>query len=92
MVISFRALRIFSHVELAVFAALLYVALAHVSETAKTVLGWMHGLGWIALCLAVYAGCRRGALPWPLLAATVFVTGPLGSSIGVELLRRRGYS
>lgn len=91
-VLSFRSLRIFSHVELAVFVALLVVAIGHLSEAATTVLGWTHGLGWIALCMAVYAGCRRGALPWPLLAATVFVTGPLGSSIGVEVLRRRGYS
>jgi hypothetical protein len=90
--LSFRALRIFSHLELAIFVALLVVAIARLSETAQAVLGWTHGLGWIALCVAVYAGCRRGALPWPLLAATVFVTGPLGSSIGVEVLRRRGYS
>ncbi len=90
--LSFQALRIFSHVELAVFATLLVVAIGQFDETAKTVLGWTHGIGWIALCVAVYAGCRRGALPWPLLAATVFVTGPLGSSIGVEYLSRRGYS
>lgn len=90
--LSFRALRIFSHTELAVFAALLIVAIGQLDETAKTVLGWAHGIGWIALCVVVYLGCRRGSWPWPLLAATVFVTGPLGSSIGVEYLSRRGWS
>ena len=97
--LSFRSLRVFSHLELALFATLIAFATARrLGETgpgiglATTVLGWAHGIGWIALCVAVYASCRRGALPWPLLAATVFVTGPLGSSIGIEILRRRGYS
>jgi hypothetical protein len=53
------------------------------------VLGWTHGLGWIALCLAVALGCRRGVFPWPLLAATVSPLGPIGSSLGLEYLARR---
>ncbi len=89
--ISFRAVRLFSHVELAVFATLIVVAVWDVDPVAKSVLGWTHGFGWIALCALVYLSCRRGVLPWPLLAATVFVTGPLGSSIGIEYLHRRGY-
>ncbi len=88
---TFQAVRIFSHVELAVFVVLLVFAIGGLSHTVVNVLGWTHGVGWLALCVAVYVGCRRRLLPWPLLAVTVFVTGPLGSSIGVELLRRRGY-
>jgi hypothetical protein len=90
-VISFRAVRLFSHVELAVFTALLVVWIGQLDPEAKSILGWVHGFGWIALCLVVYVACRRRILPWPLLAATVFVTGPLGSSVGIEYLRRRGY-
>lgn len=88
---TFQAVRIFSHVELAVFAVLLVFAIGGLSATAVNILGWAHGIGWLGLCLAVYVACRRRLLPWPLLAVTVFVTGPLGSSIGVEILRRRGY-
>jgi hypothetical protein len=55
----------------------------------QLVLGWTHGIGWTLLCVLVAIGCRRRVFPWPLLAATVSPIGPLGSTIGIELLRRR---
>ncbi len=89
---TFQAVRVFSHVELGVFVTLMIFAFGNLDEGVTTALGWTHGIGWLLLCLAVYLGCRRHLLPWPLLAVTVFVTGPLGSSIGVEVLSRRGWT
>ncbi|MGI8660419.1 MAG: hypothetical protein ACR2LH_05205 [Thermoleophilaceae bacterium] len=85
----FAAVRLFSLFELALFTTLLIVAIGGLDERAELVLGWSHGVGWILLCVAVAVGCRRNALPWPLLAATVSPLGPVGSTIGLEYLARR---
>ena len=85
----FQAVRLFSALELTLFAGLLVVWLGHIDETAKFVLGLSHGIGVIVLCLLIYAGCLRRVFPWPLLAAAVLL-GPVGSSVGIELIRRRG--
>jgi hypothetical protein len=86
----FQAVRVYSLVEVCIFAALLVVAIGGLGEDAELVLGWTHGIGWILLCLAVAVGCRKGVFPWPLLAATVSPLGPVGSTIGLEYLSRRG--
>ena len=83
------AVRLFSAIELCVFAALVTVALSGASERAELVLGWTHGIGWILLCVAVAVGCRRRTFPWWLLGATVSPLGPVGSTIGLELIARR---
>ena len=85
----FTAVRLYSLFELGLFTALLIVAIGGVSEDAEVVLGWSHGVGWILLCVAVAVGCSRRVFPWPLLAATVSPLGPVGSTIGLELLSRR---
>ena len=85
----FTAVRLFSLFELCLFSALLTFAIGGWSEDAELVLGWSHGVGWILLCVAVAAGCRRRVFPWPLLAATVSPLGPVGSTLGIELLSRR---
>ena len=85
----FQAVRIYSLVEVCVFAALLVVAIGHLGEGAEQVLGWTHGIGWILLCVAVAVGCRRGVFPWALLGATVSPLGPVGSTIGLEYLSWR---
>lgn len=85
-----KAVRLYSHIELAIFATLLTVWLGQLGETAKEVLGWTHGVGWIGLCGLVYAACRSRLLPWPVLAASVSPLGPMGSSLGIELALRRG--
>jgi phosphoglycerol transferase MdoB-like AlkP superfamily enzyme len=84
----FQAVRLFSAVESAIFAALLVVALGHVDERATFVLGLTHGIGFLGLCALIYYACLRRALPWPVLASAVLLT-PWGSSIHIELLRRR---
>jgi hypothetical protein len=85
----FQAVRLYSLAEVCVFTALIVVAVGGLDEHAERVLGWTHGFGWILLCLAVAHGCRRRVFPWPLLAATVSPLGPVGSSIGLEYLKRR---
>jgi hypothetical protein len=85
----FQAVRIYSAAELVVFSALLVVWIGGLDEDAKTVLGWVHGFGWIALCLLVFEGCRRRAFPWPVMAATVSPLGPLGSTAAIEYVARR---
>jgi hypothetical protein len=80
--------RVFTHVESAIFAALLVVWLADIDETAKFVLGMTHGFGFLTLCAVIWAACLRGALAWPILAAAVLLT-PFGSSAAIEWSRRR---
>ncbi len=84
----FNAVRLYSAIEATVFSALLVVWIGGLDEHAKQVLGWVHGFGWILLCLLVYRGAVRRIFPWPLLAATVSPLGPLGCTIGFEVLLR----
>ncbi len=85
----YRRVRAYSYFELVLFTSLVVVWIGDIDPELKTVLGWCHGFGWIALCLLVANGCARGIFPWPLLAATVSPAGPLGSSIGFVVLDRR---
>jgi hypothetical protein len=85
----FSAVRAYSILELCIFTALVVVWVGGVDEQAQFVLGLTHGIGWIFLCVLVYVGCMRRIFPWPLLAATVSPLGPLGSTIGFEVIRRR---
>jgi hypothetical protein len=86
----FRAVRLFSAFESALFAALLVVWLGHLDEGATFVLGLSHGIGFLLLCGLIYFACLRGAVPWPVLASAVLLT-PFGSTIHIELLRHRGW-
>jgi hypothetical protein len=85
----FQAVRLYSLVEVCIFASLLVVAIGGLGESAERALGWTHGVGWIALCLLVAQGCRRKVFPWALLAATVSPLGPVGCTAGIEYLARR---
>lgn len=85
----FTAVRLFSIFELCLFSVLVAFAIGGWSERTVMVLGWCHGVGWMLLCVAVAVGCRRRVFPWPLLAATVSPFGPLGSTVGIELLSHR---
>ena len=85
----FQAVRLYSALEATLFTALLVVWIGHLSERAEFVLGLTHGIGWIILCVLVAAGAQRRVFPWPLLAATVSPLGPIGCTIGFEVLLRR---
>jgi hypothetical protein len=85
----FNGVRLYSAIESVIFTALVVVWLSGGSQHAQLVLGWIHGIGWTCLCVAVAIGCRRGVFPWWLLAATLSPIGPIGSSIGIEILHRQ---
>jgi hypothetical protein len=80
----FTAVRIYSLVELCIFAALVTFAIGGWSEHAELILGWTHGFGWILLCVLDGVGASRGIFSWIVFAATVSPAGPLGSTIGIE--------
>jgi len=80
-----------SWVELAVFAGLMFFWLVPGSETATMIFGWAHGLGFIALCMAIWIAAIRREAPYTLLAATLTPVGPVGSVIGIELIERKGW-
>ena len=86
----FQAVRLYSLVEVCIFTSLVVVAIGGYGDHLERVLGWTHGFGWILLCLLVAWGCRSRRFPWPLLAATVSPLGPVGSTVGLEYLARRG--
>ena len=85
----FTAVRLYAGLESCVFTALLIVWLGELSDDAKLVLGWIHGVGWLFLCASVFAGCVRRVFPWPVLAATVSPLGPIGALVGIELAARQ---
>ena len=80
-----------SWIELFVFSGLMFFWLAPGFETETMVFGWAHGLGFILLCLVIWAACIRREAPYPLLAATLTPVGPVGSVIGIELIERKGW-
>ena len=85
----FQAVRLYSAAEALVFTALLVVWIGGLGDHAKLVLGWCHGVGWLFLCGAVFAGCARRVFPWPVLAATVSPLGPIGALVGIEITARQ---
>src|SRR5919106_4918824 len=80
----------FSWVELAIFTALVFFWLAPGFERETMIFGWAHGLGYIGLCLMIWATVLRREAPYTLLAATLTPVGPLGSVIAIAWLERRG--
>lgn len=85
----FRAVKVASYVELALFAGLLLVWLMPGMEQATFYFGLAHGLGFIALALLVWAAVLRREAPYVLLAATLTPVGPVGSVIAIAWLERR---
>jgi hypothetical protein len=90
---SFRLLEALSFTASAIFAGLLLFWLGPSAPAATLVLGWAHGLLWIALSLLVIAAVRHGTIPF-WLAVTVAVVGGVGPFAGtvgflVESRRRR---
>jgi hypothetical protein len=78
-----------SWVELVIFGLLIVFWLLPGFDTETMVFGWAHGLGFIALCVAIWATCGRREAPYTLLAATLTPVGPVGSVIAIELIERK---
>jgi hypothetical protein len=93
---SFGLLKLLSFAASAIYAGLLLLWLGPDAPAVKTVLGWSHGLLWIALSLLALVAVRRGTIPF-WLAVTVAVVGGVGPFAGtlgflVESRRRRHVS
>jgi hypothetical protein len=87
----FARVKLLSWIELVVFAGLIFFWLAPGFETETMIFGWAHGLGYVALCVAIWIACVKREAPYTLLAATLTPVGPLGSVIAIELIERRGW-
>ena len=74
----FTVLKYASFTHSAIYCALLYAALA---ERETLLLGWLHGLGWIAMSIACLAAVRARVLPLRIALAVV-VLGGVGPFFG----------
>ncbi len=80
-----------SWIELAIFSGLIFFWLAPGFETETMLFGWLHGIGFVGLCIVIWIACIRHQAPYTLLAATLTPVGPVGSVIGIELIERKGW-
>jgi hypothetical protein len=87
----FEVVKWVSWIELGVFAGLIFFWLMPGFDSETFVFGLGHGLGYIALCLLIWAACLRREAPYTLLAATLTPVGPVGSVIAIELIERKGW-
>lgn len=92
--ITFNRLEAVSFFHSCVYAALIVCAIVLGSGSSATyVLGWSHGLLWIAMALVCIAAARLHIIPYWLavLVAVLGGLGPFAGSIGfvVETRRRR---
>jgi hypothetical protein len=73
-------LRYGSYAHSVVYSVLLWAAITH-REGLVSVLGWVHGIGWIVMSLLCLAAVRRRVIaPW--LGVTVAVIGGVGPFAG----------
>jgi hypothetical protein len=89
--VSFRTLKYLSFAHSAVYSCLLIIAFAGVLDDVKYVLGWAHGIGWIAMSLLCVDAVRRRVIPlWlGVMVAVVGGVGPFAGSIGFVYAERR---
>jgi putative exporter of polyketide antibiotics len=86
---AFRALKYASFTHSAVYLALLFCAL---TDRETLALGWIHGLGWIAMSIACLVAVRLRVVPLRVALAVVILggVGPFfGSAMFVLEERRR---
>jgi hypothetical protein len=90
-VITFTRLKYLSFAHSAIYLSLLTVWLAGGPEGLKTVLGWAHGVGWIAMSLLCIAAVRLRVIPlWlAVMVAVIGGVGPFAGSIGFVVCERR---
>ena len=68
---------------------LLYVAFVNRNDSAVSVLGPIHGLGYVYLLYLTGTGAMRGMWGWWFPGLVLVTGGPLGSIAGEIVLRRR---
>ncbi len=86
--IAFRALKYASFTHSAVYLALLFAAL---TDRETLALGWVHGVGWIAMSAACLAAVQRRLLPLRIALAVVVLggVGPFFGSAAFLIEERR---
>ncbi|HST40934.1 MAG TPA: DUF3817 domain-containing protein [Conexibacter sp.] len=75
--------------DLLLFIALMYVAVIDRNESAISVLGPIHGIGFVALVGLTAKGAVDGRWGWWFPGITLITTGPPGSIIGDLILRKQ---
>ena len=83
-------LRYASYTHSLVYCVLLWAAISD-REGIVSVLGWVHGVGWIVMSLLCLAAVRRRVIPsWlGVMVAVVGGVGPFAGSIGFYLEERK---
>ena len=83
-------LRYCSYTHSVVYFALLWASLTD-RASAVSVLGWVHGVGWIVMSALVLAAVRRRTIPlWlGVMVAVVGGIGPFAGSLGFLIEDRR---
>ena len=88
---SFEQLKYLSFAHSAIYLTLLTVWIVPGLAGAERVLGWSHGIGWIAMSLLCIDAVRRRVIPlW--LGVTVAIiggVGPFAGSAGFVVHERR---
>jgi len=90
-VITHARLKYLSFAHSAIYLALLALWLSDGPAAPRAVLGWAHGIGWIAMSLLCIAAVRLRVIPLWLAAGVAVVggIGPFAGSIGFVLCERR---
>jgi hypothetical protein len=90
-VITFNRLKYLSFAHSAVYFCLLTLWLSDGDEQARTILGWVHGIGWIVMSLLCIVAVRLRVIPlWlAVMVAVVGGIGPFAGSIGFVVCERR---
>jgi hypothetical protein len=91
---TFRRLKYLSFTHSAIYLSLLTVWLIPGLHGAEYVLGWCHGIGWIAMSLLAIAAVRARTIPlWlGVMVAVIGGVGPFAGSIGFLYEERRASS
>jgi hypothetical protein len=76
-------------VDALLLVVLLYVAFVDRSDAAVSILGPIHGLGFLALLGLTGYGAQRGDWGWWYPAIVLVTGGPLGTIVGDVVERRR---
>jgi hypothetical protein len=92
--VNFHTLKLLSFTHSAVYTCLLIVWLVPGLHTEEYVLGWCHGIGWIAMSLLSIDAVRRRVIPlWlGVMVAVVGGVGPFAGSAGFVYAERRAGS
>ena len=91
---SFRTLKYLSFTHSAVYTCLLVTWIVGGLDDLKYVLGWAHGIGWIAMSLLSIDAVRRRVIPlWlGVMVAVVGGVGPFAGSAGFVYAERHATS